>query len=140
MIKLLFSFKLSEIPLRQQFSNVKRRRLAQSEDKSLLTRSPEDLKMIKILFARLVCKTLQSLKDHNIIYNHLEILITTYVPTCKVLEKKLFSKKRNLDQIFLALNDYWSFFDYELFCNELDEEKNKYISTLILMNFANEKY
>ena len=125
-----------EMPFGQQFSNVKCGRLTESEKETLLTRLSEDLERVKMIFARLVSKTLDSLKGRKITYNQLKVLITTYVPKSKVLETKLFSKKKSLEQIFLALRDYWSFFDYELlflmistFCTELEEEKNEYTST-----------
>ena len=93
-----------------------------------------DLEKVEMIYFNLVRKTLQSLKVHEIDSTQLKELITTYVKSKSLA--KLFSEQKTLDKMFLAFRDYWSFFDYEIlsliistFCNELEEEKNEYIST-----------
>ena len=92
----------------------------------------EDFDRVKKGFACLVSKTLGSLKMQNIPCNDLKVLILSYPPN----RNKLFSKERTLDEMFLKLCDYWSFFNYELldliitrYCSKLEEDMKKYIST-----------
>lgn len=124
----------SDVPIRQQFSYVNRDRLTESETQTLLTRLYEDLERVKSLFSRLVSISFSCLQKHEVTYIDLKLLIMTHVPKSKLLEK-LFSKNKTIDKTFLALRNYWSFFDYELlfliistFCSDLEEEKNSYLS------------
>ena len=105
--------------------------LTKGEKETLLTRLYEDLEGLKSLFSLLVTKTLRSLKDQNIDCVRLQALIKSYI----MPKTKMFSKKKTLDNLFLKLCDYWSFFDYELlaliisaYCVELEEDKIKYIA------------
>ena len=133
-IKLLPSY-FSVLSTASQFPNVNRRGLKKEEEAALLTRLYEDLERVKSSFSLLVTKTLQSLKAQNLDFLELKSLVRSYcMPKSKI--SKLFSKKITLNELFIKLNDYWSFFDYELlalfisaYCTELDKEKNEYIAT-----------
>ena len=96
-----------------------------------LTRLYEDFKAINNLFISLVAKTLKKLILNNVDCNQLKVLINSLVPKRLF---KLISKKKTIDQIFLVLSDYWSFFDYDLLasiikshCTELKDDLSEYI-------------
>ena len=78
-------------------------------------------------FSVLFGKAFQSLRVKNIPPNELVIKFTP--------EIKLFSKEKNLDEIFKSENNWCSFFDYEVLeviilthCSELKDEVEEYIA------------
>ena len=99
----------------------------------MFTKLVNEYTTINVKFAVLVGNTLKSLEAQSVSLEKLKVVITVYLSGNKNLMLKLFKNVKSLDHLFMQ--DYWSFFDYELIaviieihCKELKPDLAEYVS------------
>ncbi len=111
--------------------------MLETERRRLIRRLQSETDDMKRKFAILVCRTMKLLKEKEIIVEDLRVLIATLNERDGNRITKKLKKKANMNNAFLALNKFWSFFECDVlssiivsFCSELRTELEEYISSL----------
>ncbi len=111
--------------------------MLETERKRLIRRLQSETVDMKIKFAILVCRTMKHLKEKEIIVEDLIVLLATLNERDGNKITKKLRKKSDMNKAFLALNEFWSFFECDIlssiivsFCSELKTELEEYISSL----------
>ncbi len=111
--------------------------MLETERRQLIKRLQSETDDMKRKFATLVCRTMKLLKEKGIIVEDLIVLLATLNEHAGNRVTKKLRKKSNLNEAFLTLNKFWSFFECDIlssiidsFCSELKTELEEYISSL----------
>ncbi len=111
--------------------------MPETERRRLIRRLQSETDNMKRKFAVLVCRTMDRLKDKRRIVEDLIVLLATLNERHGNKITKKLRKKANINEAFLTLNKFWSFFECDIlssiidgFCSELKTELEDYISSL----------
>jgi hypothetical protein len=117
-----------------KFPYLKAETLSPEQREDLVAELRVQSKAIQNKFAIIVDRTKTSLEDQDISCQNLKTLFkfSAYSSHCTLFEDGM-----SMNDLFLELSDYWSFFDYELLtliverrCPELGDKLEEYISDL----------
>ena len=115
----------------KRFPYLKSEGLTQGQRERLIARLTMESDEIRMKFALVLDRARESLEKQNLTSEDLKILIR-YAEKNKISE--VFEQNQNIKELFLAMIDHWSFFNYEFlgliidrFCTELRGEMKDYV-------------